>query len=731
MEQKNMNRCFWTANKRLRCNLTRNLVLLLALFTYWNVNAAEAEAEADAEAEAALQALFGALEQETQIATRTKMNIDFVPGMVSVLYGKDLLERGVRNAGEALALIPGVELSVASDGQSQVFVRGIGTAFSSGKIKVLFNGVPFNSTLSVATTSLHVPVEQIDRIEVIRGPGSTIYGEFAYSGVVNVVTRKEVNQVFARHGSHGNNEAGIQLWHENKVQDWQVNLNFAGTNIDGEEVQSGPDVLRNTPFSRAPGPANEKERDRSAVFRFDYSDFNFLVQWAKVDAGDAFGIANALPDPEPKIMRKVGMLSVQAEQHWKPSSDFDIKANVGWLDYRLKSGLHEFYPPGFAGVNMAPVPIAGVLPGQPFYPDGLIGSPNYEERKYRVSTEFSYIGLEDHEWLFGFEWLYTDSGDTYAVRNYNPNVFIPTTSVPAPAPLAVYRGDDNWLEEGLTRRVFGLFVQDQYNVSEKLTVTAGLRFDSYDDVGHATSPRLAAVYRVSEQNTVKVQYARAFRPPTFLETSTKNNPVVIGDPNIESELIDNYELGYIFNDGTNMLRATLFMAELTNLIVLDSTTNHYANEGGVNLVGSEVEYSRKFGNKLRLDATLSYVEAKEASSNEHVADVAHIIGNVGMVYRPWTDYVVSTQYRYVSERERAKNDPRDKLDGYELVDITAGVENVMVEGLSLRAGVKNMFDVDVRYPAPLVSFGGSVIPSYPEDYPRPGREYWVEMGFEF
>lgn len=722
-----MNRYFAIHVKRTRWSVLQCTIMLLACCATWSANAVEQEVDTDS----ALQDLLGALEQETQIATRTKMNIDFVPGMVSVLYGKDLLDKGVRNAGEALSLIPGVELSVASDGQTQVFVRGIGTAFSSGKIKVLFNGVPFNSTLSVATTSLHVPVEQIDRIEVIRGPGSTIYGEFAYSGVVNVVTRKEENQAFARYGSHGRKEAGIQLWHDNHAQDWQVSLNFAATDIDGDEVESGPDILRFTPFSRAPGPTNEKERDRSAVFQFDYHDFNFLVQWARVDAGDAFGIANALPAPEQKIMRKVDMLSVQAEQHWKPNSDLEIKANVGWLDYKLDSGLHEFYPPGFAGVNMAPVPIAGVLPGQPFYPDGLIGSPNYEERKYRASTEFNYSGVEDHEWLFGFEWLYTDSGDTYAVRNYNPNAVIPTTSIPAPAPLAVYRGDENWLGEGLTRRVWGLFMQDQYSVNEKLTVTAGLRFDSYDDVGSAASPRLAAVYRVDEKHTVKAQYARAFRPPTFLETSTKNNPVVIGDPDIESELIDNYELGYIYNDGTNMLRATLFRAELSDLIVLDSTTNHYANEGKVNVLGSELEYSRKFSSKLRLDSTLSYVEAKEAGSDVHVADVAHLIGNLGLVYRPWMDYVFSAQYRYVSERERAENDPRDNLDGYDLVDATAGVENLWVTGFSLRGGVKNLFDADVRYPSPMVSFGGSVIPSYPEDYPRPGREYWVEMGFEF
>lgn len=711
-----MNGWFGMDVKRIRWNVTRSAVLLLALCASWNTNAAEEDAEADA----ALQALLGALEQETQIATRTKMNVDFVPGMVSVLYGKDLQDKGVRNAGEALALIPGVELSIASDGQSQVFVRGVGTSFSSGKIKVLFNGVPYNSTLSVAATSLHIPVEQIERIEVIRGPGSTIYGEFALMGVVNVVTRKQENRAFVRYGDLGNKEAGFQLWHENEKQDWELNLSFAGTEIDGDTVESGPDILRAPMFAgvtRAPGPVNEKERDRTAVFQFDYGEFNFLAQWAKVDSGDAFGLAHALPAAEPRIMREVEMLSVQAEQHWSPGANLDVKAHLGWLDYSLKSGLHEFYPPGFLGA----------------YPNGLIGSPNYEERKYRAGAEVNFRGMENHDWLLGFEWLYTDAGDTFAVRNYDPNNFIPMTTVPAPLPggLGVFRGDGNWLEEGLTRRVWGLYVQDQYNVTEKLTITGGLRFDSYDDVGSAASPRIAAVYRLKDQHTLKVQYARAFRPPTFLETSTKNNPVVTGNPNIESEIIDNYELGYIFNDGVNMLRATMFHAGLSDLILIDPATNAYANQGKVSVHGLELEFARKFGHKLKLDSTLGLVEAEELKTNTHLADVAHVTADLGLIYRPWKDYVIAAQYRYVGQRERAASDPRDHLDGYQTLDVTATAENFFKSGLLLRAGVRNAFDADVRYPSPLVSFGGTVVPSYPEDYPRPGREYWLQMEFGF
>jgi len=125
------------------------------------------------------------------------------------------------------------------------------------------------------------------------------------------------------------------------------------------------------------------------------------------------------------------------------------------------------------------------------------------------------------------------------------------------------------------------------------------------------------------------------------------------------------------------------------------------------------------------------VEAKDMDTHEHVADVGHVIGNLGLMYRPWADYVFSAQYRYVGKKERAVTDTRADLSDYELVDVSAAVEDLFIPGLSWRAGVKNLFDADVRLPSPLVSFGGALIPSYPEDYPRPGREFWMQMEYGF
>lgn len=672
----------------------------------------------------ALQALLGALEQETKIATRTKMNIDFVPGMVSVLYGEDLVDRGVRSAAEALALIPGIELSISSDGTTLVFVRGIGSVFASGKIKVMLNGVAFNSTLSVASTALSIPTEQVERIEVIRGPGSTIYGEFAYSGVVNVITRKKQNQAYMRYGDFGHKTLGGVLTHGRPGEDWHTSLSFSGTNIDSDGVKTGPDVLRGFPnpnVTRAPGETNEKEKDRALILQTEFSNFDFSLQWSRVESGDYFGLANALPGNGQSLLRNVSMLSADIGWDFALRDDLSGRLEMGWLDYKLNSGLYQIYPPGFFG------PLGG--PGD--FPQGVLASPNHEERKYHAGVELNFTGIEKHEILLGLKWYQTEQGDVFAERNYDPLTLLPV-------PLAKYTGGENWLGEDLQRRLWAVFVQDQFAVDERLTLTAGIRFDSYDDVGDATSPRVAAVYQLSGKQTLKIQYARAFRPPTFLETATKKTAVLEGNPNIVSETIDNYELGYIFNDGLSVGRATVFYGDLRNLIVVDVNTKAYVNKGSVHVVGTELEYSRKFGRSFSVDGNFTLQEAEDENDNDRpVADVANILANAGVMYRVNRQYSIAGQYRYVGDRSRARADPRDDLKGYQTVDVTLTARHLfggsILTNATIRGGVKNLFDEDVVNPAPLTKFGNppSVIPSYPEDYPRPGREYWLQMEVRF
>jgi len=145
--------------------------------------------------------LLAILAEETAIATKTRLNSDFVPGIVTVLHGDELEALGVETAWEALSLVPGMQAVRDAAGNPNVIVRGLEFPFNSGNVKVLVDGISLSrESAGINGIALQIPIQLVDRIEVIRGPGSVVYGDFAFMGLVNVITRRTSGRAFARWG---------------------------------------------------------------------------------------------------------------------------------------------------------------------------------------------------------------------------------------------------------------------------------------------------------------------------------------------------------------------------------------------------------------------------------------------------------------------------------------------------------------------------------------------------
>ncbi|KPJ96159.1 MAG: hypothetical protein AMJ55_02520 [Gammaproteobacteria bacterium SG8_15] len=669
-----------------------------------------------------LQELIQLLDQETELATKSKMNVDFVPGMMSVLHGKDMLARGVENVYQALGLLPGIEISRTNDGQPQILVRGIGKTFFSSKVKFLLNNTPFNATLGAATTLLILPIEQVERIEVIRGPGSAIYGEYASVGVINIITRKGDSALFVRANDLKKQTYGGMYSRQLPEKELSFNIGVSQVRADGGDVDAGPDILFGTPqagISNAPGPINNKEDHKTLLLDVDYKDYIFSWQYIEQSSGDYFGLANALPSDQQRIVRSITMQSFELSKKWQINDDWRAKGTVGLLDFQLDSELYELFPAGF------------IVPPANIYPDGVLGGPNYEDDRYYIGGDFSYSGMVNHEWLLGFDLAYIEQGETYVNRNYNPDDLTPITTPPSVVRLD---GGENWIKEGLSRTVMGLFVHDQYTVNEKLKFTFGLRFDHYDDVGNDVMPRLAGVYQLADKQTLKFQYARSFRPPTFLELYTQNNLIVDGNPDLESESIDTIEAAYVFNDGATVFRSTAFYFIVRDLIAIDPALNSYTNQGKINTAGLELELQQQVTRKIKVDATLTALNTEDDQSGEDVPGIANLAGNIAFLLQPWPDYIFGIQLKALGDRKREAGDSRPDLDGYSVLDVTLNMFNLGLRNLNLRTGIKNLFDNDIVYPAPLVSFPPGtpqLRPAYQNDYPQSGREIFLQLDYTF
>ena len=207
--------------------------------------------------------------------------------------------------------------------------------------------------------------------------------------------------------------------------------------------------------------------------------------------------------------------------------------------------------------------------------------------------------------------------------------------------------------------------------------------------------------------------------------------VVSGNPELKSEKLDNFELGYVYNDGLSVIRATGFYYDLKDLIVIDTTSRSYINQGEIHARGLELELVRQLWEHIKVDGNVSYTHA-DYEGGDQIPGVAQVTANLGLFYQPRKNSLLSVQYRYVGERQRQVDDSRDDLAAYHLVDLTLNQFNLLASGLTLRFGIKNLFDSDVVYPSSLVRApDGGIRPGYEGDYPQTGREVVVQLGYEF
>ncbi|MBK1721136.1 TonB-dependent receptor plug domain-containing protein [Thiocystis violacea] len=640
-----------------------------------------------------LDDLMSMLESQTQLATKTGMNADFVPGMATILSGDDLLARGARTVWEALALVPGMSQGLEMTGERQVLSRGVGYGYASGNIKIMLDGVSMNSTLlATANGVLNIPIEQVERIDVIRGPGSSVYGGYAYAGVVNVITRKRERRLHAQAAEVSDAGGGVVWNWTDPRRALSFSMNLAGLEGDGEGVPIAQDALYpsgQSELSNAPGRTNEAHRYKSLFADLDWHKTRIDLKLLEDDYGDLYGINHFLPPSDHRLASQLHFFSLRLQQDVSLSQQLDGHARIEVLEHQRNREQLYVFP-------------ASYLDDEPIYMN-----QDYTETRYLGAAELQWRPSSRHQWLLGLEASHVGV-DKVTWDWPDLDVEIPAT----------------WLDADLRRDILSTVLQDQFQLDERVTLTGTLRYDDYNDVGSMLSPRLAAVWRIDEQQVLKAQYARAFRPPTFYELEYALQE------SLEASEIATYELGYIFNTPHWVARVTAFQSELTAPITFDEVTlDGYLNSEDTLLRGVELEYEHRLGAQLKVDANVSYVEATHTESGAHLSGGADLLGNLALLWRPRESWIGALQLKYVGERHRVDSDERSDPGAYVVTDLTLNYRE-SPRGPYVSAGIKNLFDQEVRYLEQRTRFGGVDL-LYPDDYLRPGRRWWLSVGFAF
>jgi iron complex outermembrane receptor protein len=451
----------------------------------------------------------------------------------------------------------------------------VGFGYASGNIKLLLDGVSMNSTLlATANPVLNIPIEQVERIEVIRGPGSSVHGEYAFAGVVNVITRRNDRTLQAQANERAA-AGGGGIWH---WSDPQRELS-ASINLTGLAGNGGVPVTEDALFpigepelSNAPGPSNEASRYLGGFADLRWRDTFIALKVLDDDYGDHFGINHFLPPSNDRLASEQRYVSVQIGQDLILSEVLDARIRLESLQFERSREQLYVFPPSYFDEQ---------LDEQPVYLD-----QDYGETRYLGAADLHWRGWDGHLVLLGVE------ASRVQVDRASWNWFNLPFEVP-----------ETWLDTALDRRILSAILQDEIRASDRVTVTAALRLDDYSDLGAFLTPRLAAVWRIDDSNILKLQYAQAFRPPTFYEQAYP------GRDSIGAGEIATYELGYILKQPRWEGRLILFQSDLTDPIVFGEDDDGFINNADARLRGVELEYRIRLGTRVKIDANLSYVDA--------------------------------------------------------------------------------------------------------------------------
>ncbi|UYV18335.1 TonB-dependent receptor [Halomonas qaidamensis] len=663
------------------------------------------------------------------------------PASISVVSREELERKRITSVADALRDVEGVDVggAVGKTGGSNISIRGMPSDYTL----ILIDGRRQNAAGSVTpngfgetSTSFFPPVSSIERIEVIRGPMSTLYGSDAMGGVINIITRR-VDREWV--GS-----VGIEnTFNEDRDFGDRREINL---------YTSGP-LIQDTLGIQVRGRLYE--RDASEL---TYTDGN----------GNPIEVSQRGPSPvEGDVYNLGGKLT------WTPNSDHDLwvdgevnrqrynndKCQLGTLDGRSRScepapGVANGYADElrferqqvaightgrFASGTLETSLMRNLtetkgrtIPGEngvayDGFPGIVGGAPRELETTNTVLDSKYVMPLGDHMTTVGLQWWDAEL-------------------------------DDGLANETFEQTTWSLFAEDEWLIRDDLALTLGGRYDHHDAFGSQFSPRSYLVWNTTPNWTLKGGVSRGYKTPTLNALHAGINGVTgqgtiltIGNPDLEPETSTSSEISAHYDSQTGFTAsATLFYNEFDDKIasgndivvendplVPDGVYSQDINIDEAVTQGVELATSYQFTPDWRLSANYTYTDSEQKSGNnrgEPLTDTPEHAFNATLRWQatPQLDTWLSAEYR--SERYRNRESVRGAPSFDDLGDFKAyslfhlGGSYAFTEQFNVSATIYNVFDkdfVDYRAYGDGTSFGNVYANS------EEGRRLWLSARYEF
>lgn len=648
---------------------------------------------------------------EVSISTDTRQPISEAPAVVTVITADDLRATGATNLVDALEGVPGIHVRANQFGNRPLIqFRG-----ANGRQTLLMvNGASIKDLMwGFGIFWKGLPASMIERVEIIRGPGSALFEADAAAGVVNVITKTA--------GEIDRNEMGLRVGSFNSRTAWgQYGGNWNNFDVaftaelgttDGHspfiaaDGQTAQDTLNATSVSYAPGTAEygwDNMDLRLSLARGPWRLHADYVRHSDLEIGlTGAGVLDPLTQGKDSWFN-TDLLYDNEEfaENWGLNAELRFQH----LDYTSGDGFQEYPPGAFDGD----------------YPTSVINQMRSAERRLVLEASGLYSGFEQHEIKLGVGHVWQD---LYQVEQYiNKGTGPDGTTLPALSPLVDVSDTPYAFAPEKMRNINYLFLQDIWSLNSDLELTAGLRFDNYSDFGNTLNPRLALVWKNSEKLTTKLMYGQAFRAPSYQELFAETS-FTLPNASLEPEKSKTWDfsIGYAASPDLRF-NANLFHFQQEDLIkavtVSGLPKKQYQNFGEHTIQGIELEAWWQLTRDLRLSANYTHRRQDDSSFRAFDEPDQEAYLRLDGLFTPKWKW--NLQANWIGERERASTDSRPVVADYLVADATLRYQ--AAKNWEVTTSVRNLFDTDAR------EYTGS---SVPNDLPLPERNIYLEIRYNF
>jgi outer membrane receptor for ferrienterochelin and colicins len=615
-------------------------------------------------------------------ASKFTEKVTDAPSSVTIVTGDQVQRFGYRTLGEIIRSVRSFD--VTSD---RVFnytgVRGFNSLDDYGsRTLLLIDGHRMNDpildTAAVGTEAL-LDVDLIERVEFIRGPGSSIYGSNAFFGVINVVTRS------------GASVNGIEA-----STSWGSMDTYTGRVTIGKKLANGLDYFLSATAYFSDG-----------ADRLFYREFN--------SPATNFGVA----------------------QNRDSTTAYSTFGKISWGDFTLQGGYitrDKDVPTAPSGTvfNVPELAVNARGYAELRYLHETVDGWSLSARAYYDSYDFHTLAYYDYD---SGRALNDDSG---RARWWGAEVGVSKTlfkrlrlavggEVRHSLDLRLRNYDDhpfnNYLDVSANQLVLGAYADAHLDVTRQLSLTAGLRWDHYDSFGNTVNPRTALTYRPAENTTFKLLYGEAFRAPNIYQldyTSFRQR----ANPSLGPETIRTYE-GVLEQYFATHWRGSvsIFRNEIYSLI--DTTADafgfvSFTNARDAYVNGGEVEVEGKWDNGLLFRASYTHQEAESQPDGQRLVNSPTNMVKTQLSVPLYRDKIFgSLELLYASPRYTLQ---RDRTDALWALNGTL-YSRELVKGLTFSASIYNI--LDQKYATP----GG--VKNLQDVITQDGRTFRLKLGYQF